>query len=83
MSQPSHSYGSVNWRAIFWWLGFSGLWTEALELLGVRYILAASVGALLGFLTLCGMDIWMAWRTQRSLEDEVRRKFEKQYGRKR
>jgi hypothetical protein len=64
----------MNWGAIFWWLGFSVAWTLTLFGFFDRFILCASVGGLLGFLTLCALDIFMAWRHRRALRDEFQRK---------
>jgi hypothetical protein len=67
----------MNWRAIFWWLGFSVAWTLALFFgFSDRPLLCVCVGPLLGFLTLCALDIWMACRHQRALREEGRSKHE-------
>jgi membrane-associated phospholipid phosphatase len=65
----------VNWRAFICWLVFSALWAGILFGVVRRWPpLCIVAGALLGFLTLCGVDIFQANRQQRSLRDECDRK---------
>jgi hypothetical protein len=67
----------MNWRAIHWWSWFSAGWATALFfVIGRWFVLCAFAGGLLGFLTLCVVDIFMARSNQR----ELRREYEKREG---
>ncbi|MEN3369986.1 MAG: hypothetical protein V7609_2129 [Verrucomicrobiota bacterium] len=65
----------MNWRPFFWWLAFTIGWIALFAefLIRAAWLVIAASG-LLGFLTLCGFDIWLARRTRRALQDEYLRK---------
>lgn len=67
----------MNWRAINCWFCFSFFWSLTIFVfVGRWFILCAFVGALVGFLSLCALDIWQAHRHHRALREDARRKRE-------
>ena len=66
----------MNWRSFFWWVAFSAIWIALFaEFLTRLPWLIVSAGGLLGFLTLCGKDIFDARRKQREMRREYRKRY--------
>jgi hypothetical protein len=65
----------INWRAIGWWLLFTLIWIALFSEVLTKLPWLVAVGSMvLGYLSLCVMDVVVAMRHKRRLHDEYVRK---------